>query len=68
MSCSFCRKEAQRCYCEAINCRGWIGGEPDTDDEEVEEDEDDGEEEEDAIGKNRTKFEKRKYQKLLNLC
>ncbi|CAB3371601.1 Hypothetical predicted protein [Cloeon dipterum] len=22
-------KEAQRCYCEAENCRGWIGGDPD---------------------------------------
>ncbi|KAH8387153.1 hypothetical protein KR093_005040 [Drosophila rubida] len=22
-------RDAQRCYCEASNCRGWIGGEPD---------------------------------------
>ncbi|XP_016962781.1 probable histone-lysine N-methyltransferase CG1716 [Drosophila biarmipes] len=41
-------RDAQRCYCEAANCRGWIGGEPDSDegeqldvssDSEVEEDE-----------------------------
>lgn len=41
------RKEAQRCYCEAENCRGWIGGEPDSDEELGEDDdEDDGEESE----------------------
>ncbi|KAH8287219.1 hypothetical protein KR054_004600 [Drosophila jambulina] len=27
-------KDAQRCYCEASNCRGWIGGEPDSDEGE----------------------------------
>ncbi|EDW82541.2 uncharacterized protein Dwil_GK25076 [Drosophila willistoni] len=27
-------RDAQRCYCEAINCRGWIGGEPDSDEGE----------------------------------
>ncbi|KAH8235728.1 hypothetical protein KR032_006148 [Drosophila birchii] len=27
-------KDAQRCYCEATNCRGWIGGEPDSDEGE----------------------------------
>lgn len=31
------RKIAQRCYCGADNCRGWIGGEPDSDDEDDEE-------------------------------
>lgn len=39
-------KEAQRCYCNAENCRGWIGEEPDSDDEfeegEEEEEEEDG--------------------------
>ncbi|XP_055380832.1 probable histone-lysine N-methyltransferase CG1716 isoform X2 [Condylostylus longicornis] len=30
-------KQAQRCFCEAVNCRGWIGEEPDSD-EEIEED------------------------------
>ncbi|PZC81229.1 hypothetical protein B5X24_HaOG213330 [Helicoverpa armigera] len=33
-------KVAQRCYCGADNCRGWIGGEPDSDDEDDEEEED----------------------------
>ncbi|KAL7745171.1 hypothetical protein ACLKA6_008224 [Drosophila palustris] len=27
-------RDAQRCYCEASNCRGWIGGEPDSDEGE----------------------------------
>lgn len=41
------RKEAQKCYCEAENCRGWIGEEPDSEDEveEEEDEEDDGVEE-----------------------
>ncbi|XP_063376653.1 probable histone-lysine N-methyltransferase CG1716 [Cydia fagiglandana] len=34
-------KEAQRCYCGADACRGWIGAEPDSDDEDEEEEEDD---------------------------
>ncbi|XP_045472360.1 probable histone-lysine N-methyltransferase CG1716 [Harmonia axyridis] len=38
-------KEAQKCYCEAPSCRGWLGEEPD-DDEEGEEDEEEEEEEE----------------------
>lgn len=25
-------KEAQRCYCESSNCRGWIGEDPDKED------------------------------------
>lgn len=29
-----CSKEAQKCYCEAANCRGWIGGDPDKEDKE----------------------------------
>ncbi|VVC99115.1 unnamed protein product [Leptidea sinapis] len=33
-------KVAQRCYCGAENCRGWIGAEPDSDDEYDEEEED----------------------------
>lgn len=39
------RKEAQKCYCESINCRGWIGGEPESE-EELESDDDDESEEE----------------------
>ncbi|KOB67346.1 putative huntingtin interacting protein [Operophtera brumata] len=31
------QKVAQRCYCGAENCRGWIGAEPDSDDDEYEE-------------------------------
>ncbi|XP_017851771.1 probable histone-lysine N-methyltransferase CG1716 [Drosophila busckii] len=27
-------RDAQRCYCDATNCRGWIGGEPDSDEGE----------------------------------
>lgn len=27
-------RDAQRCFCEASNCRGWIGGEPDSDEGE----------------------------------
>lgn len=42
-----CRKEAQRCFCEAINCRGWIGGEPDSDDEVEDEEEEEESDEED---------------------
>lgn len=43
-------KEAQKCYCEATICRGWIGEEPDDDDEEDdEEDEDEEEEEEEPV-------------------
>uniref|UniRef100_A0A1I8N425 [histone H3]-lysine(36) N-trimethyltransferase n=1 Tax=Musca domestica TaxID=7370 RepID=A0A1I8N425_MUSDO len=44
-------REAQRCYCESANCRGWIGQEPNSDegeqidDEEEDEDESDEEEE-----------------------
>ncbi|XP_046961322.1 probable histone-lysine N-methyltransferase CG1716 [Vanessa cardui] len=34
-------KVAQRCYCGADNCRGWIGAEPDSDDDYDEEDEED---------------------------
>ncbi|CAH2229034.1 jg21009 [Pararge aegeria aegeria] len=34
-------KVAQRCYCGAENCRGWIGAEPDSDDEYDEEEEED---------------------------
>lgn len=41
------RKEAQKCYCESINCRGWIGGEPDS--EEEIESEDDEDSEDDAV-------------------
>ncbi|XP_037914848.1 probable histone-lysine N-methyltransferase CG1716 [Hermetia illucens] len=29
-------KEAQKCFCESVNCRGWIGEEPDSEDEEEE--------------------------------
>ncbi|KAI5640686.1 SET domain-containing protein [Phthorimaea operculella] len=32
-------KVAQRCYCGADACRGWIGAEPDSDDEDEEEEE-----------------------------
>lgn len=38
-------KEAQKCYCEASVCRGWLGEEPDDEDDE----EDDEEEEEETI-------------------
>ncbi|XP_061385739.1 probable histone-lysine N-methyltransferase CG1716 [Danaus plexippus] len=34
-------KVAQRCYCGAENCRGWIGAEPDSDDDYDEEEEED---------------------------
>ncbi|GBP20595.1 Histone-lysine N-methyltransferase SETD2 [Eumeta japonica] len=33
-------KIAQRCYCGANNCRGWIGAEPDSDEEDEEEEDD----------------------------
>lgn len=42
-------KEAQKCYCGASICRGWLGEEPDEDDEEDEEEEDEDEEEEEEI-------------------
>lgn len=34
------RKEAQKCYCGASICRGWLGEEPDEESEEEEEEED----------------------------
>lgn len=40
------RKEAQKCYCESTNCRGWIGGEPESE-EELESDDDDDEPDDD---------------------
>lgn len=30
------RKEAQKCYCEAVNCRGWIGETPEEEKEKTE--------------------------------
>ncbi|KAH8411302.1 hypothetical protein KR215_001798 [Drosophila sulfurigaster] len=52
-------RDAQRCYCEADNCRGWIGGEPDTeadegeqlieDEEPEQEDEEEQEQESDSV-------------------
>lgn len=30
------RKEAQKCYCEAPNCRGWIGETPEEEKEKIE--------------------------------
>uniref|UniRef100_A0A1B0DK39 [histone H3]-lysine(36) N-trimethyltransferase n=1 Tax=Phlebotomus papatasi TaxID=29031 RepID=A0A1B0DK39_PHLPP len=42
-------KEAQKCFCEAENCRGWIGEEPDsTEDEEEEEDEEEDADDEES--------------------
>lgn len=40
-------KEAQKCFCEASTCRGWLGEEPDEEDDEDDEDEDEEEEIED---------------------
>lgn len=37
-------KEAQKCYCGAAICRGWLGEQPDSDEEEEEEEEDEIEE------------------------
>lgn len=34
--CSNVRKEAQKCYCEAPNCRGWIGETPEEEKEKIE--------------------------------
>ncbi|KAL9881119.1 SET domain containing 2 isoform 1-T6 [Glossina fuscipes fuscipes] len=40
-------REAQRCYCESANCRGWIGQEPTSDEgEQIDEESDEEEEEE----------------------
>lgn len=41
MGCDTSSKAAQRCYCEAECCRGWIGEEPDSDDDVEGEDDDD---------------------------
>lgn len=35
-------REAQRCYCESANCRGWIGEEPNSDEGEQIDDDSDG--------------------------
>lgn len=32
----FNSKEAQKCFCESANCRGWIGGDPDKEDKDEE--------------------------------
>lgn len=59
------RKEAQKCFCEALNCRGWIGDNPEdnkekdeytedvdeTDDETTDEDDDSVEDKEDKGNK-----------------
>lgn len=37
-------KEAQKCFCEPENCRGWIGEEPSSDEEDEDEEEEDEEE------------------------
>ncbi|QQP54987.1 Uncharacterized protein FKW44_008011, partial [Caligus rogercresseyi] len=37
-------QEAQKCYCAAENCRGWLGGEPSNSEDEEEENEDNLEE------------------------
>ena len=42
-------KEAQKCYCEAENCRGWIGEEPDSDEEYSDEEDEEEEEEEEEV-------------------
>jgi len=34
--CSNISKEAQKCYCEALNCRGWIGETPEEEKEKIE--------------------------------
>ncbi|GJQ84695.1 hypothetical protein Trydic_g12714 [Trypoxylus dichotomus] len=39
-------KEAQKCFCEASTCRGWLGEEPDDEDDEDEDDDEDEEEDE----------------------
>lgn len=36
-------QEAQKCYCGSSNCRGWLGGEPDKENEIPEEEEEEGE-------------------------
>ncbi|XP_075157229.1 SET domain containing 2 [Haematobia irritans] len=42
-------REAQRCYCESANCRGWIGQEPNSDEgEQIDEDDESEDDEEDA--------------------
>ena len=30
------RKEAQKCFCEAVNCRGWIGETPEEESKKIE--------------------------------
>ncbi|KAJ8960974.1 hypothetical protein NQ318_020278 [Aromia moschata] len=42
-------KEAQKCYCEASICRGWLGDQPDEDSEDEDEEEDEEEEETEEV-------------------
>lgn len=42
-------KAAQKCFCESESCRGWIGEEPDSDEEEEIEEEVEEEEEEEEV-------------------
>ncbi|XP_018319367.1 probable histone-lysine N-methyltransferase CG1716 [Agrilus planipennis] len=61
-------KEAQKCYCEAPSCRGWLGEEPDDEDEEeaeeMEEEEEEKEETEDEESVDKKKDEGDKTSKL----
>lgn len=44
-------KEAQKCYCEASTCRGWIGEEPDDEEDEEDEEEEEEDEEQEEVEK-----------------
>lgn len=44
-------REAQKCFCESENCRGWIGEEPDSEGDEYEEEEETSESEEEGTEK-----------------
>ena len=62
------RKEAQRCYCMAPKCRGWIGGDNDKEEEDEEEEEEDEieedvEEEEENVERKVVKVKARKVQR-----
>nr|XP_022901016.1 probable histone-lysine N-methyltransferase CG1716 [Onthophagus taurus] len=48
-------KEAQKCFCEASTCRGWLGEEPDDDDEDDEEEDEEDEEDDDQDTKSAIK-------------
>ncbi|XP_055314214.1 probable histone-lysine N-methyltransferase CG1716 isoform X2 [Sitodiplosis mosellana] len=59
-------KEAQKCYCESINCRGWIGGEPDSEEEIESDDDEESEDDVAAVTRDESEFSESKISVTLD--